>query len=95
MRVRRKVLDPDLPRKSRLLDSHAEKQKSGNKHPMFAVIEFNLTGLCNRECVFCPRSNPKVFSNVNKSLSMRLYEKIMMDLKIMISFYGLQRKHKK
>jgi len=80
MRVKRKVLDPDIPRKSELLDSHAKRQQSNNQHPLFAVLEFNLTGLCNRKCVFCPRSDPKIFPDVNRHISMRLYEKVMMDL---------------
>ena len=30
------------------------------------VIEINLTELCNRKCVFCPRVDPKIFPNRKK-----------------------------
>ncbi|MCX5715529.1 MAG: radical SAM protein, partial [Candidatus Omnitrophica bacterium] len=81
MRVKRKFLDPDIARKNSLLDSHLIGRGACEKSLLFAVIEFNLTGLCNRKCVFCPRSDPKIFPNVNKHISTRLYEKVMLDLK--------------
>lgn len=78
---KRKFFDPDIRRKSKLLDDHLKGKVFGGKPPLFSVLEFNLTGLCNRKCVFCPRSNPKVFPNVNDSMPIELYEKIMKDLK--------------
>src|SRR3990167_8639742 len=81
MRVKRKFLDPDIPRKSSLLDNHLKEQKGVKRPPLFAVLEFNLTGLCNRECIFCPRNDPKGFPDVDKHISVELYEKIMIDLK--------------
>lgn len=48
--------------------------------PLFSLIEFNLSGLCNRKCVFCPRANPEIYPNVNEHIPVELYESIMEDL---------------
>ncbi len=81
MRIKRRFLDPDIPRKNSLLDSQLKKTGAKiDSPPLFAVLEFNLTGLCNRRCVFCPRIDPNVFPEVDKQISIELYEKIMRDL---------------
>ena len=36
--------------------------------PLFSWIDINITELCNRKCVFCPRINPEIYPNLNKSL---------------------------
>ena len=51
------------------------------KFPIFSWIEFSLSGLCNRVCVFCPRSNPKEFPNLNIHMSIDSYTNIIKDLK--------------
>ena len=38
--------------------------------PGLSLVEINPTELCNRVCSFCPRSNPKVYPNLN--LNMKL-----------------------
>ena len=74
-------LDPNIPRKSGELTNHIEGvTKSSSVPPMFSLVEFNLSGLCNRKCVFCPRSNPDVYPNVNQHIPIELYEKIMKEL---------------
>ena len=45
------------------------------------VIEINLTELCNRKCVFCPRVDPKIFPNRNLHMNLELSEKIASNLK--------------
>ena len=45
------------------------------------VIEINLTELCNRKCVFCPRVDPEIFPNRNLHMSLELSEKIASNLK--------------
>ena len=45
------------------------------------VIEINLTELCNRKCVFCPRVDPKIFPNRNLHMSLELSKKIASNLK--------------
>ena len=78
---RRRFLDPNIARKGNILNEHLDKQSETASPALFSLIEFNLSGLCNRTCVFCPRVDPKVFPNTNEHLSIELYEKIMGDLK--------------
>ena len=49
--------------------------------PIFSWMEFSLSGLCNRVCEFCPRSNPKEFPNLNKHMSIESYTSVVEDLK--------------
>ena len=53
----------------------------------FSEVEFSITGLCNRTCVFCPRVDPKMYPNVNEHLSLKFYTKILNDLKT-INYFG-------
>tara|TARA_Y100000588_G_scaffold111442_1_gene122243 strand:- start:205 stop:1149 length:945 start_codon:yes stop_codon:yes gene_type:complete len=48
--------------------------------PVFSFVEFSITDLCNRVCVFCPRSDPSVYPNNNEEMSLDLYEKILAEL---------------
>jgi len=48
--------------------------------PIFSIIEFNIIGTCNRDCSFCPVSNPDVYTKTTESLSLKLFEKIVKDL---------------
>jgi len=50
-------------------------------YPIFANIEFNLHGSCNRRCAFCPRVDEKIWPNLDEELSMDLFEKILSELK--------------
>ena len=74
-------MDPLIPRKAKELEQHVEDvHRETTSPPSFSLIEFNLSGLCNRTCVFCPRVDPKLFPNVNKHIPVELYEKIMREL---------------
>jgi len=75
-----KFIDPNIARKNKFLDGYLTEQKNDKVLPLFSMIEFNLSGLCTRQCVFCPRSDPKAFPNINEHISERLYEKVMADL---------------
>ena len=75
-----KFIDPNIDRKNKFLGEYLTAQKNGNALPLFSMIEFNLSGLCTRQCVFCPRSDPKAFPNINEHISEGLYEKVMADL---------------
>lgn len=82
-------LDPNIPRKGDNLQRHLEAMTSESTGPpIFSLIEFNLSGLCNRKCVFCPRSDPEVFPNINQHLPVELYEKIMIEL-ASVSYDGM------
>lgn len=47
---------------------------------MFSLIEFNLSGLCNRQCVFCPRIDTDAFPNRNLHMPVGTYEAVLADL---------------
>ncbi len=55
--------------------------------PLFAIVEFNIWGACNRRCPFCPVSDPDVYTNKREGIELTHYEKILMDLRD-ISFDG-------
>ena len=78
---KRKFLDPNIDRKRTAINQHLEESQTQTaKPPFFSLLEFNLSGLCNRTCVFCPRSNPEVYPNRNEHIPVELYEKIMGEL---------------
>ena len=49
--------------------------------PLFALVEFNLWGACNRRCVFCPISDPEVFTNRKEGIVLNDYKKVLRDLR--------------
>jgi hypothetical protein len=73
------VIDRNVARKDKLRHN-VETKRDSNEPPLFFWIEFNLTGLCNRVCVFCPRVNPKKFPNLNEHLPIEIYTNVMKDL---------------
>jgi len=77
----KKKLDDNLDRKEKLLDDHIKKVNRYNDIPVFSLIEINITDKCNRKCEFCPRNNPKLYSNSDYEMSIETYKKIMKDLK--------------
>lgn len=87
MAVTRGFFDPNISRKEKYVKNHLIMQERRDVRPLFSLIEFNLCGLCNRSCSFCPRSNPKVYPNRNKHIPVALYEKVMADLKS-VAFNG-------
>ncbi len=73
-------IDRNVKRKESFRDILKTDSKK-TKYPIFSWIEFSLSGLCNRVCVFCPRSDPKEFPNLNKHMSIDSYTSVMNDLK--------------
>lgn len=47
---------------------------------MPSVIEISNSGMCNRKCIFCPRSDPD-YNHVNEFISTSLHNKIVKELK--------------
>ena len=79
--VKHKFLDQNIPRKGKVLKDHfQETNGDATAPPFFSLIEFNLSGLCNRTCVFCPRVDPNIFPNINEHLPVELYERVMGEL---------------
>ena len=63
--------------------------------PLFSWLELNVTELCNRKCIFCPRHDPKVFPNRNLHMTPKGAESISKELarnhyrgKISLSGFG-------
>lgn len=75
-----KTLDPNIKRKSEIIDHHLAVQHDISGIPTFSIIEFNTSELCNRTCEFCPRADPKVYPNRKLYLDVALMEKIARDL---------------
>jgi radical SAM protein with 4Fe4S-binding SPASM domain len=75
-------LDPNIARKNALQEAHlARAPRLPGGAPFFSHIEFSLCGLCNRQCVFCPRVDPEVYPNVAEFLSLEVYRKLLQELR--------------
>jgi len=74
------IIDRNVIRKNSFR-SDMKTNISAKTPPIFSWIEFSLSGLCNRVCEFCPRSNPKDFPNLNKHMKIKTYEKVIKDLR--------------
>ena len=48
--------------------------------PLFSWVDLNITELCNRTCVFCPRADEDLYPNQNLNMSMDLAEKMSSEL---------------
>lgn len=51
-----------------------------NDLPLFSWIDLNLTELCNRKCVFCPRADPNAYPNQDLHISLDLVKSIAEEL---------------
>ena len=83
------TIDPNVKRKNEYRTIFETKEIVSDNSPLFSWIEFNLVGLCNRRCNFCPWSNPEWRSTHVPNTStgddilhfpVEIYEKIMDDL---------------
>ena len=54
-----------------------------NDIPIPTWIELSLIDVCNRKCIFCPKSDPKVAPDTYQRMSMGLIEKLTNELKEM------------
>ncbi|WP_111809513.1 radical SAM/SPASM domain-containing protein [Aeromonas allosaccharophila] len=46
------------------------------ERPLFSWIDINITELCNRKCIFCPRVDPDKYPNQNIHMSIELAKNI-------------------
>lgn len=83
------IIDPNVKRKNEYREEFESNKTVLDNPPLFSWVEFNLVGLCNRRCDFCPWSNPEWRStHVPKGstkddflhLPVEVYENIMKDL---------------
>lgn len=70
---------------SRFIDPHIqfkERDVRLNLHyrddyPMFSLVELNIWGTCNRNCEFCPISNPNIFTTRKEGIALSNYENLL------------------
>jgi len=80
--------DLNIARKGKIIVKHlAGTHHNEESAPFFSLVEFNICGLCNRTCPFCPRANPD-YPNKAEYIPLDLYEKVMSDLSD-ISYTGI------
>ena len=72
-----KYFDPNINRKSKIIDDSF--RTINNNIPLPALVEISNSGLCNRVCSFCPRSDPS-YQDVNEFVSNKLHDKICKEL---------------
>ena len=83
MKNHKKIIyfDKNINRKSEIVRKSLQFFKN-KKIPMPSVVEISDSGVCNRKCSFCPRSNPawiEEFDNL-EFIKKDLHEKICKDL---------------
>ena len=69
--------------------------------PIPSWIELSLIDVCNRKCVFCPKSDPSVAPDTYQKMNMKLIEKLTKELKeinykgsVVLCGYGEPMLHK-
>jgi radical SAM protein with 4Fe4S-binding SPASM domain len=76
--MQNRFIDPSTKRKEKIVK---DKLSFYNDIVLPSIIEFNIFGNCNRDCSFCPVSNPKVYTKKNEGISVEFFSKIINDLK--------------
>jgi len=80
--------DVNIKRTGKYIDEFFSQNKTlPSGHPLFFHIEFSINGTCNRRCFFCPRVDPEKYPNIAKSLDIKVFEKIILELK-KVNFNG-------
>jgi len=73
----KKFYDPNIDRKNKIYDDAFKILDEGI--PLPSIIEVSNSGVCNRECSFCPRSDPN-YNHANEFFSNKLHDKLVKDL---------------
>ena len=76
-KTEKKYYDPNINRKSQIYDHSFKTIK--NNIPLPAIIEITNSGVCNRKCSFCPRSDPN-YPDINEFISPDIHDKICKEL---------------
>ena len=74
-----KFLDPSIKRKKDLTNKNFQLIK-GTNIPLPSEVEISESGVCNRKCSFCPRSDPD-YLDVNEFIKPSLHSKLIDQLK--------------
>ena len=79
--MKKKFLDPNLKNKSKTVESNIQLfNYKGDHYPLPTEIEISESGICNRKCSFCPRSDPS-FIHKKEFIENDLHEKLCKELK--------------
>lgn len=73
-----KFFDENIIRRGDITDRKIHFFK-GTNIPMPSLFEISNSGMCNRKCAFCPRSDPN-YNHVNQFISQELHDKIYNEL---------------
>tara|TARA_B100001063_G_C16704510_1_gene524436 strand:- start:310 stop:1230 length:921 start_codon:yes stop_codon:yes gene_type:complete len=80
--------DINIKRTGKHIDEFFSQNKTlPSGHPLFFHIEFSINGTCNRRCFFCPRVDPEKYPNIATSLDIKVFEKMVLELK-KVNFNG-------
>lgn len=72
------IIDKNIPRKEKITRDRLQ-FLPGSKTPLMSVVEISNSGMCNRKCSFCPRSDPN-YQDINEFISEQLHYKIFSEL---------------
>ena len=72
------IIDKNIPRKEKITRDRLQFIKDTST-PLMSVVEISNSGMCNRKCSFCPRSDPD-YNHVNEFISKELHTKIFTEL---------------
>ena len=73
------IKDKNIPRKEKITRDRLQ-FLPGTKIPLMSVVEISNSGMCNRKCSFCPRSDPS-FIEKKEFISNGLHKKLCEELK--------------
>ena len=76
------MVDPHLAHRKDQENYCLEKsQKLTTPLKSILTIELNITELCNRKCVFCPRIDPAIYPNQNLNMELDLIQRLVGEVK--------------
>ena len=78
MKKKNKFYDPQIDFKNRSIEKNLSFIK-GTEFPLSSEVEISESGMCNRKCSFCPRSDPD-YPDINEFISEKLHKKLCDEL---------------
>lgn len=80
-KTKKEIFEQTIMKNIRRKSKYIDKVQMRDGIPLFSWIDINVTELCNRKCVFCPRNEPSVYPNQNLNMEVSLTKKIADELK--------------